>query len=83
MLEKEHTEALAADLSEDLGRQLLSRVRSGEATAAEMRVALDYIKHHGVTDDPSRPGSPVRSVEDAVNSVGLPPFDSVDQELQN
>jgi len=81
-MEQEHEEALASEISEQLGRVALEKLRSGEATAAEMRVALDYVKYHKVTDDANRPGSPVNSVADALKAP-LPPFSSLDQELDD
>lgn len=83
---KETDELVAADISNLLGRELQRRLTPDKddkvsATASDMKVALDYIKHHGVTDDAGRPGSPVRSVEDAVRA-NLPfPADSVNHEL--
>lgn len=82
-MHREHEELLAEQISEALGKELLSRILSGEAKPADLTVALNYIKHHGVTDDDSRPGSPVRSVAEAVRAQSLAPFSSLEQDIDD
>lgn len=91
---KEHDEALAADISESLGRLLRDKLtRYNEALAkggalersatSVLRVALDYVKHNRVTDDPRRPDSPVNDVEERLAHLSDVPFPSTEDELED
>jgi hypothetical protein len=86
-MRSEQDEARAADISELLGRILKERLTRNEegnvvATAAEMKLALDYVKHHGVTDPLNKPDATPLQVSKAAEEARLPPpFDSVQQEI--
>jgi hypothetical protein len=53
--------SIAEQLHDVLSRQLLERLNSGEATAAEMNVARQFLKDNGV-DDLAMPRKPLRKL---------------------
>jgi len=66
-------EEMAGQILQELAKVALKRLCSGEATAAEQRVALELIRYTGVQDISK--DSPVRDLEKKF------PFKSLEQEI--
>lgn len=83
-MEKEHKELLAEQLCERVGEILVEQLTEQDpikVRSATLAVALAYVRYNGVSDNPHRKDSPVKSVEEALQRRQLPPFSSVDEEL--
>jgi len=72
------TSKTLADLHEGIAQELLSRVRSGEATAAELSVATKFLKDNGI-EAVAAQDSPLANL-----AASLPMFDAStdDEEIQ-
>jgi len=66
------TEDLLANIFDALGETLLTRLQSGEATAAELNVARQWLRDNGIDSDGFH-NSHVRSIAEAI-----PVFDEED-----
>jgi|TARA_R100000951_G_scaffold99477_2_gene89858 hypothetical protein len=64
------TNKTLADLHEGIAQELLSRVRSGEATAAELSVATKFLKDNGI-EAVAAQDSPLANL-----AASLPMFDA-------
>ena len=60
-------EQLAAELHESLARQLVERVKTGQATAAELNVARQFLKDNGID-------SVVKDIGPMANLAKILPF---------
>lgn len=49
---------------------LLAKAKAGELTPADMKIALDLIKHHKISLDPTVPGNPISLLEEALPFTG-------------
>ena len=50
------------DLHESVTKELLARVKSGEATSAELSVAVKFLKDNGASNDRVTAESPMASL---------------------
>lgn len=73
----EQLEAVLSETHTLLAVQLRDKLRAGEATPQEMKLALDLCKANRITDG-GRPKDPSGQVADKLENL---PFDSVDQEI--
>ena len=62
------------DLHDSVATDLLNRIKSGEASASELSVAVKFLKDNGATHDVIHAESPMANLLDAL------PFDT--EELQ-
>ena len=62
------------DLHDSVAKDLLNRIKSGEASASELSVAVKFLKDNGATHDVIHAESPMANLLDAL------PFDT--EELQ-
>ena len=69
-------EKIFADIHEALGKELLDKINSGEATAAELAVARQFLKDNGV-DLASKPDNNVGQLSEALEN-DLPDFTDTD-----
>lgn len=63
-------EQLLVKLHHALGQELLNRVLDGTATSGDLSVALNLLKHNGISVEP-RKGDPLSALMDS-----LPQFDT-------
>lgn len=67
--DKKLLEDIQVKILENLSQRLLEKLESGEATAAEMRVALDLLKANGITTEN------LTEIEKAVTSFNVDDLD--------
>ena len=79
----------AETIKELLGKNILARLKADtdEAegqplTAAELRVAMDYVKHCG-KEGPPDPGETMDEIQKKLGSVTKPPFETQEQEIDD
>lgn len=65
---------LLAALHEGVGRSLLERIQSGEANAADLNVARQFLKDNGID-------ASIKSSEPLLNLAKIMPFDPDEEEV--
>ena len=68
------TKDFLALLHDDLAKALSKKIKSGEATAADMSVARQFLKDNGIDAIPTK-GNPLSELQDA-----LPEFSADDED---
>jgi hypothetical protein len=64
-------EQVLADLHDEVAKDLLVKVRSGEAGAAVITAAIKLLQHNGVQSNPKAKANPLFDLKAAVDSLGL------------
>lgn len=67
-------------LHAEIAKQLMEKIKNGEATAADFAVARQFLKDNGVDNISRTPGSPLDGL---VNSLPFPNAESVEAEEHN
>ena len=71
-------ESILGSIHDDMARLLLGKIKEGSITAAEMKIALELVKHNQVDGgDTDRPNNPTTDLSKNI------PFTSLDQELEH
>lgn len=67
------TKDFLAILHADLAKALSEKIKNGEATAADMAVARQFLKDNGI-EAMATPGSHMKNLNDTVGGEALPEF---------